>query len=65
MNRIQVATILGIGLLFSAVIPYMLPRSAFVGSALPDPVTLSIVIALAGVIMIIIAYIMKIKPVPA
>ncbi len=65
MNRVQVATILGIGLLCAAPIPLLLPYSRTAASALPEPVTQSVMIALAGVIVIILAYIMKLKPVPA
>ena len=65
MNRFYVTTILGICILGSAVFPFMLPRAAFVGSALPDPPILSAVIALAGIIVLVIAYIFKLKPVPA
>jgi hypothetical protein len=36
-----------------------------VGSALPDPPILSAMVALAGIIVLVIAYIFKLKPVPA
>jgi hypothetical protein len=65
MNRVQVATILGIGLLCATPVPLLLPNSRTAASSLPDPVTTSIMIGLAGVIVIILAYIMKLKPVPA
>ncbi|MGY5863425.1 MAG: hypothetical protein RTV41_02405 [Candidatus Thorarchaeota archaeon] len=65
MNRFQVSAILGIGILCASVIPFLLPRAAYVGSALPDPPVLSAMIALAGIIVLVIAYIFKLKPVPA
>jgi hypothetical protein len=65
MNRFQVTTILGIAILCAAGIPLLLPRATFVGSPLPDPTMLSVMIALAGIIVLVIAYIFKHKPVPA
>ena len=65
MNRFQVFTILGIGLLCTASIPLLLPRSRTVTTALPDPIIQSAVIGLAGIIVLVIAYIFKLKPVPA
>ncbi|MFW9817230.1 MAG: hypothetical protein ACFFEW_14975 [Candidatus Thorarchaeota archaeon] len=65
MNRVQVATILGIGLFCAAPVPLLLPYSRTAASTLPDPVTSSVMIILAGVIAIILAYIMRLKPVPA
>jgi hypothetical protein len=65
MNRFQVTTILGICILAAAGIPFLLPRTAYVGSALPDPPIFSAMIALAGIIVLVIAYIFKLKPVPA
>ncbi|MGD9397194.1 MAG: hypothetical protein PVJ05_12255 [Candidatus Thorarchaeota archaeon] len=65
MNRVQVATILGIGLFCVAPVPLLLPYSRTAASTLPEPIVQSVIIALAGVIVIILAYIMKLKPVPA
>ena len=65
MNRFHVTAILGIGLLCAAGVPFLLPRTAYAGGALPDPPILSAMIALAGIIVLVIAYIFKLKPVPA
>ena len=65
MNRFQVTAILGFCILCAASIPLLLPRTAYVGSSLPDPPMLSAMIALAGIIVLVIAYIFKLKPVPA
>ena len=65
MNRFQATTILGVCILCSAVIPFLLPRTVTAGSALPDPPMLSAMIALAGIIVLLIAVVFKFKPVPA
>ncbi|MFW9842739.1 MAG: hypothetical protein ACFFES_17755 [Candidatus Thorarchaeota archaeon] len=65
MNRFQVTAILGICILCAAPIPFLLPRTATAGSGLPDPPLLSAMIALAGIIVLVISYIFKLKPVPA
>lgn len=65
MNRFQVATILGIVTLCAAPIPLLLPYSRTAASSLPDPAVQSVIIGLAGFIMLVIAYIFKLKPVPA
>ena len=65
MNRFQATTILGVGILCAAGIPLLLPRSRTVTTALPDPMIQSAVIGLAGIIVLVIAYIFKLKPVPA
>ena len=65
MNRFQITAIMGICILCAAGVPFVLPRTAYVGSALPDPPILSAMIALAGIIVLVISYIFKLKPVPA
>ena len=65
MQKYQIALILGIGLVCAAGIPFLLPRTAYVGNTLPDPITLSVMIALAGLIVLVISIILKHKPVPA
>jgi len=65
MNRFQITAVLGICILGSSVIPFLLPYSRTTASALPDPPVLSAMIALAGIIVLVISYIFKLKPVPA
>ncbi len=65
MNRFQVTAILGICILGASVVPFLLPYSRAAASVLPDPPILSAMIALAGIIVLVIAYIFKLKPVPA
>jgi uncharacterized membrane protein len=65
MNRFQVTTILGICILCAAPIPLLLPYSRTAASSLPDPTIQSVMIGLAGFIVLVIAYIFKLKPVPA
>ena len=65
MNRFQVTAFLGICILASAGIPFLLPRTAYVGTALPSPTLMSTAIGLAGIIVLFIAVIFRAKPVPA
>ena len=61
MNRFQITLILGIGLICASSIPLLLPRASFVGSAFPNPIMLSVIIALAGLIVLVIAIIVMFK----
>ncbi|MHA1907967.1 MAG: hypothetical protein ACW98Y_11775 [Candidatus Thorarchaeota archaeon] len=65
MNRFQVTLILGIGLLCATPTPFLLPRATYVGSVIPSPFIASVMIALAGVIVLVLAVLWKLKPVPA
>ncbi len=65
MNRFQVTLILGIAILCATPIPYLLPRATFVGSIIPSPFIASVMIAIAGVIVLVLAVLWKLKPVPA
>ena len=61
MKKYQVGMILGIGLLVAAGIPLLLPRASFVGTALPNPIMLSIIIAFAGLIVLLIGFVLMFK----
>ena len=65
MNRFHITAVLGLCILGSSVIPFLLPYSRTAASTLPDPPILSAMIAMAGVIVLVIAYIFRLKPVPA
>lgn len=61
MKNYQLGIILGIGIICAAGIPFFLPRASFVGSALPNPIMLSAIIALAGLIVLVIAIMVMFK----
>lgn len=65
MKKYQVGSILGIGIIIAAGIPLLLPRVSFVGTLLPNPIMLSVIIASVGINVLLIAYVFKQKPVPA
>ena len=65
MNRFQVSLIVGIALLCATPIPYLLPRTSFVGSPIPNPFIASVIIGLAAAIALVLAVLWKLKPVPA
>jgi hypothetical protein len=65
MNRSQVTAILGFCILCTAVVPFMLPRTATAASTLTDRALLSAIIAVTGIIVLLIAYVFRFKPVPA
>ena len=65
MNRFQVALILGVGLLCTSPVPMLLPQSRTAASSLPEPIIMTAMIGLAGIISLVLAYVFKLKPVPA
>ena len=64
MNRFQVTLILAIGLLCAAPIPVLFPRATLAVSVFPNPIMLSAVIALAGLIVLVIAIMFMFKSRP-
>jgi len=62
MNKVQLGIIGVLVVIGVACVPLLLPRSSFVGTALPDPIILSVILALAGFIVLLFASMWKLKP---
>ncbi|MHA1907968.1 MAG: hypothetical protein ACW98Y_11780 [Candidatus Thorarchaeota archaeon] len=61
MKKYQVGIILGIGIICAAGIPLLFPRATIAVSLFPNPIILSMVIALAGIIVLLISIMLMFK----
>ena len=61
MEKYQAGIILGIGIICAASLPLLFPRATTAVSLFPNPIILSLAIALAGLIVLIGAIIIMFK----
>ena len=61
MEKHQVGIVLGIGIICVAAVPLLFPRATIAVSVFPNPLLLSAIIGLAGVIVLVAAILVMFK----